>query len=142
MLLKMGKLAQQDVPKVGVRGSPERVYVTPGCGRGGDQDRTLVVMRRRRRRHRPLGFSNNHLGFSNSHFGFSNSHEARHITQEETGLRRLKMKNWFFKKKLPTFSKTLKTLRKISGLVTVKQIGRDKTVCLIVTRKLIVFLST
>ena len=35
---------------IGVRGSPERVYVIPGCGRGGDQDRTLVVMRRRRRR--------------------------------------------------------------------------------------------
>ena len=37
---------------IGVRGSPERVYVIPGCGRGGDQDRTLVVMRRRRRRRR------------------------------------------------------------------------------------------
>ena len=37
----------EDGSMVGVRGSPERVYVTPGCGRGGDQDRTLVVMRRR-----------------------------------------------------------------------------------------------
>ena len=37
-------------PQVGVRGSPERVYVIPGCKRGGDQDRPLVVMRCRRRR--------------------------------------------------------------------------------------------
>ena len=36
--------------KIGVRGFPEQVYVIPGCGRGGDLDRTLVVMRRRRRR--------------------------------------------------------------------------------------------
>ena len=57
-----------------------------------------VIARCSRPTFRPLGFSNNHLGFSNNHFGFSNSHEARHITQEETGLRRLKMKNRFFKK--------------------------------------------
>ncbi len=44
----------QDPWIIGVKGSPERVYVTPGCGRGGDLDRNLVVMRRRRRR-RPLG---------------------------------------------------------------------------------------
>ena len=31
------------------QGTSERVYVTPGCGRGGDLDRTLVVMSRRRR---------------------------------------------------------------------------------------------
>ena len=41
---------------IGVRGSPERVYVIPGCGRAGALDRTLVVMRRRRRRRRrPVG---------------------------------------------------------------------------------------
>ena len=38
-------------------GTHERVYVTPGCGRGGDLDRTLVVMRRRRRRRRRPGGS-------------------------------------------------------------------------------------
>ena len=35
-----------------MRGSPERDYVVPGCGRGGDRDRSLVVMSRRRRRRR------------------------------------------------------------------------------------------
>ena len=34
---------------VGVRGTPERDYVVPGCGRGRDRDRRLVVMSRRRR---------------------------------------------------------------------------------------------
>ena len=36
------------------RGLSWRAYVTPRCGRGGDLDRTLVVMSRRRRR-RPAG---------------------------------------------------------------------------------------
>ena len=40
---------------IGVKGSPERGYVVPGCGRGRDLDRTLVVMSRRRRRRRPWG---------------------------------------------------------------------------------------
>ena len=57
---------------IGVRGSPERVYVIPGCGRGGDQDRTLVVMRRRRRRRRPPGGRGVGKGRTNQHSGTFN----------------------------------------------------------------------